>query len=441
MKNTDHQIIRLHGNAAFLTGSVIEGFQSGYAHARPTVANLVAVQQLTKHVHFVGIIAFANNEGFVLPLWLAGRTGVISAEVLHHLRGIFAGNFDGGTTGGEMVLNTIVQGQRIAKTVEDAAPGAGITRLFVGHADGAVEHRVSVAIGRVEQIEHLFGKVQPAVGVEVSGVVLTDLGLESTLPRGDEIVHRLGGRREIIGIVDGLFVQVSVDVRQPALVQYQPLLGLHLGGPGPVPVQIVVVVVRAAAGPGLPVFAGIGIGIVEQVAHLPVPMRVTIIAVGVERRIENHDGVFEPFPHFRFRLGSQLVGQQGAAFRSGGFVAVDAHAQPDDGYGRGQVGGAAGEPRQAQVIDPDLLQAGQVFRGRKIGDLQGATFVGLTVLLQPHRGGGAGRQMLEIGIELGVGRELLPAPELEELVGRLERLAREAGLGRQYMARGQQREH
>ena len=140
-------------------------------------------------------------------------------ELLEHAVGVGGGSFDRGQAAFHVVLDAVGQRQGVAHRRFNGTSSPSASALFVGHANGALEHRPRVAIRRVEEVKHLTGEVQRAALVEVLGVVGADVALAFALPWGDDFVVRLRRGREIVRAVDTLFVEVDVHLRLPLLIE------------------------------------------------------------------------------------------------------------------------------------------------------------------------------------------------------------------------------
>ena len=308
-----------------------------------------------------------------------------------------------------VVGDAVGEGERVALSGADGEARAPPAALLVGHANGAVERRPRIAVGGIEEVEDLPGEIEPALLVEVPGVVLADHHLEHALPRGDVFVIGLGGGREVVRLIDALLVEVDVDVGEPAVEERDALLRLLLRQPCPVAVEVEPVVVGASARPRLAVLPGVGVGVRRAPHPLVVPDHVAVASVRVDTRIEDDNGVGEP--GLRARVGVHVV------------------AQPHDGRRRA-LDGAAGLPGHAQVVHADLVEVGQVLRRGDEGDHQRPPLVGLAVAFEAHvrRGGG---HVLEVGDDAVVRRESVAEFIAEEVGGGAKGGLAEGGGGEQ----------
>ena len=282
-----------------------------------------------------------------------------------------------------LVGNPLGEGERVAVGNDDAQSGEAATALLIGHADGALVGRPGVAIARVEQIEDFAGVVQAEILVEITGVVAADLHLELTLEFGEGFVVRSRGRREVIRTFGTHFVEIGVHMRIPFVIEARADLRFLLRLPRPVAVQIEEIMVGASTGPWLVMLARIAVHIHGFSNGLMVPDRVTIASVRVHGRVDDHNGVFEPFLGFSVGGIGQLVQRKQRRFQAHRLVSVDVVAQPDDGdavIDRGSIQQA----HTTQVVLADLLQFIHVFLRRDEGHHQGTSLIGLSVHLQFH---------------------------------------------------------
>ena len=316
-----------------------------------------------------------------------------------------------------VVLDAVPQGEGVAVGEVHGPPAAVAAPLLVGHPDGSVEDRVGIAVAGVKQVKALGGEVEPAVLVEGTGVVLADLLLKVALPARNVLVVGGGGGGEVVGGVVPLLVQVGVEVGHPLQVVRHALPGFGLRLPGPVPVQVEEVVIDAPAGPGLTVFPAHQFRIWEAGGYLAVPVRVAVVAVGVQGGVDDDDGVLQPVvrrPVVRVR---QRVQDAHAGLAARRFVAVDAEAEPDDGVVvQCWVRLAGQQARLPEVVLPDGLHPLQVGGGRDVGQQQGAPLIGPSVLLQPDAGTLLG-YVLEVIYQQMMGSELRGVGMRQESVG------------------------
>ena len=78
---------------------------------------------------------------------------------------------------------------------------------------------------------------------------------------------------------------------------------------------------------------GVGTHVGHFVARVDVPTRVATVAVGIHARVNDDDGIFEPFLRVRTGGVDEFVEQLRGGFAACGFVAVDVHRNPNDGNG------------------------------------------------------------------------------------------------------------
>ena len=91
-------------------------------------------------------------------------------------------------------------------------------------------------------------------------------------------------------------------MRHPLVVQGHALLRNFLRLPGPVAVRVKIIVRVATTGPGFVVLAGKRCWIGHAALHLVVPVHITVVAVGVQTGVQNHDGIVQDF------LGGAIFG-------------------------------------------------------------------------------------------------------------------------------------
>ena len=317
-----------------------------------------------------------------------------------------------------MVHHPIFQGEGVAiaqgycQTCTDAP-------LFVCHADGAIVHRISIAVAGVQQVEYFFGKIQPALLVKVFGVVFANLYLKIALPLGDVAVVRLGCWRKIIRVVGALLVNVHMHLGHPFVVFNQALAGFDLGLPGPVAVEVKVVVVDSATGPGLLVLAGVGAHIGSSAHYVAVPMGITRVAVRVDARIDDDQGVVEPVFGGTVLGIDQFVDHFQATFSPRGFIAVYRITQPYDAeVVQTGIGIAFQQACPAQVVLADGFQFSQIGFGRNKGQLQRAFLIGIAVGLQDDVFA-VGRYVLVVADLHFVGGKMFTPFVGQKLIGRL----------------------
>ena len=187
---------------------------------------------------------------------------------------------------------TIIQGKRIAFVCFYAEAAGRATTLLIRHTNRTVVNGIGIAIRRIKQIEHLFGKIQPVVFIKICSMIFPDGNLEISLPLANGFMIRLCSRCKVIGLVYALLMKVYMHVGHPLQVLYNTLLAFYLCLPGPVTVKIKVVMVASAAGPGFPVFSGIDRWIVIVTHHTIEPVYIPVSAVRIQARIHDNHGVF-----------------------------------------------------------------------------------------------------------------------------------------------------
>ena len=329
-------------------------------------------------------------------------------EVLQEPVGVPPGGPHRGQRGGQVPADAVGQGQQGAVGAVDRQPAAAAPGHLVGHADGAVQAGIGIAVAGVEEVVVLRLVVGPALAVEGLGVGAAE-GVEPGQHAAvDARMHRLGGGREEVARVRGHLVEVHVDLGLPGAVGGDAAAALLLRRPGPVAVEIDQVVVLAAAGPGLEVLGGDAVDVRRLALALLVAVEVALAAVRVAQRVDQHDDVVEQPRPVTLR-GGERVRRHHGGLGGGRLVAVHAVGQPHD---RRQAPGEAlalalreglgvGE---AEALGPDLVEVRQVLRAADGGQLQRPPLVGAPVLpdLDPRRRGGEGVE---------VGGDVLPVGE------------------------------
>ena len=282
-----------------------------------------------------------------------------------------------------LVRNASGEGERISVGDDDAESGKPASALLIRHADSALIGRPGVAIARIEQIEDFAGVVEAEIFVEITGVVATDLHLELTLELGEGFVIRSRGRREIVRAIWTHFMEISMHVRIPFVIQLGADLRFLLRLPCPVAVQIEEIMVGASTGPRLVMLARITVHIHVFTNGLMVPDRVAVATVGVHRRVDHNHRVFEPLLSFSVGGIGQLVQREQCRFQAHRLISVDVVAQPNN---RDAVidRGSINQAHTTQVVLANLLQAVHVLLRRDEGHHQGTSLIGLSVHLELH---------------------------------------------------------
>ena len=324
--------------------------------------------------------------------------------------------------------------ERVAVGFGHAHPGPPAAALLVSHADGAVERGPGVAVGRREQVVGLAGEVEPVVLIEHLPVVVADDVLHLPLPGRDVLVERLGGGREVVGIVDAHLVEVGVHLGQPLRVEGNALAALLLGLPGPVAVQVEVVVVEAPARPGLVVLPGVERGVGRLTGHAVVPVHVAVVAVGVHAGVDEHHRTLQPLLQLLVGGVGQVVEHPHHRLRRHRLVAVHVVAQPHDGRLRARRGRPALQAREAQVVAADVVQPCQVLGRGNLHDFQRPVLVSAAVALHRHAAGRVRHHVVDVAQHLGLGREAAAQLVAQKLRWRQQR----AGGGRRRLGRGGQ---
>ena len=232
--------------------------------------------------------------------------------------------------------------------VDHQASHAG---LLPEYADPAPKRGPLRSVAGIEGVEHLSRRVAKAVVVEMFGLVAPDAKQPLLLLGQEEWVHRVGWRREVIGLVTTHLVRVDVDLRLPLEVCIYFGLRLDLAVQEPVPVHVEVVVVGASAGPILGMFAAQRIGLDEYTAILAKAVNKAVPAVGVLQRIDDHNQLFQLPPRFFPAVGQQVIRRQQGRIRRRTLVPVDVVSQPQNSRSLLQQRGCllgGGLPRIAQ---------------------------------------------------------------------------------------------
>ncbi|MBA7711213.1 hypothetical protein ES703_120168 [subsurface metagenome] len=280
-------------------------------------------------------------------------------------------------------------------------------RLFVGHANSAVQRRPRLAIAGIKGIKDFLGEIGPATLIKGPGV-----GLAENLPPrydagGDIDVAGLGGRREIVGRLVAHFVKVHQYLGIPVHNLLDLGLALPLGQGKPVAVHIKQVMVGATSDPHLVMLHGVGIGIGRQGLGVLIIAYIAHAPVGILQGIDDHHGVVQHFPRLIGAAGGQVVGHEQGRFGGGGFIAMNAVGQVDH-HGRAvqdplAVAGSPGIGQDLQVVS-DPVQLGDVPGAGYCHGHQIPALVGLAVSPQYNPVAGR-RQGLEIAEHLPVAGE------------------------------------
>ncbi len=208
-------------------------------------------------------------------------------------------------------------------------------RLLVGHADRAVEHRPGVAVAGIERVVDLADEIEPPALIETGGVGAAEEVESGDLALGDVRIERIGGRREVIGVVAALLVQVDGYFGEVLAKHLHAAsrLGLRLGEP--VAVHIEEIVVRAPTRPWLVVLGVVRGGVGSHGARLQVLEQEAGATVGILHRIDQYQRVAQHEIHVGVPLrGEQVIRLLQRGIRRRDLVAVHPVGEPDHG---GQV--------------------------------------------------------------------------------------------------------
>src|SRR3569833_3435658 len=90
--------------------------------------------------------------------------------------------------------------------------------LLISHTDRTVVDRIGITVRWIQQIKLLLGEIQPAVLVEIFGVVFPDSGLHFALPRRNNFMERFGGKNKIKWCVISLLMIIHMYLGQPLVI-------------------------------------------------------------------------------------------------------------------------------------------------------------------------------------------------------------------------------
>jgi hypothetical protein len=153
---------------------------------------------------------------------------------------------------------------------------------------------------------------------------------------------RLGTRLEEEGRVRFHLVEVGENVGLPAVEDGESCLRFGMLHRQPISIEIEPVVVRAPARPAFLVFAVQALADELAAAMHVRPGGEALQAIGVERRVEQHDRVREQRVDRGPLCGGKMVGDQQRRVRTAGLVAVHAVAEEDDDGERVRIMGSRG---------------------------------------------------------------------------------------------------
>ena len=114
------------------------------------------------------------------------------------------------------------------------------------------------------------------------------------MPWCNIFMKRLGSRRKIIGRVITLLVKIHMYLRQPFIKKSNMGFGFFLCLPCPIAVQVKIIMVYPSARPWLSVFAGVRIGIGRSAFYRIVKINITVAAIRIDARINNHNCILKP---------------------------------------------------------------------------------------------------------------------------------------------------
>ena len=145
---------------------------------------------------------------------------------------------------------------------------------------------------RIKEIEALLGKIQPSIGIKVFCIILSDQYLEFPLPWCDHFVVGLRRRGKVVGFVKSLLMKINMNLREPFVIEFQPLLRFHLCLPGPVAVKVKIIMIGSSSRPWFLVFPGLYFGVGHQWSHGIIPVHITVTPIRVNAGIQDYDGIF-----------------------------------------------------------------------------------------------------------------------------------------------------
>jgi hypothetical protein len=228
-----------------------------------------------------------------------------------------------------VVHDAVAIGKRVAVAARERQ--APRRRLLVGVADRSLERRPRVAVARIERVVDLADVVRPAALVEARGIGATEQLPAGDLVPGDVRIDRLRRRREVIGVVAALLVEIDGDLRLELEADRDAAARLGLRLRKPVAIHVEEIVVAASARPRLVVLRGIRHGVGVHCASQRVRGNEARAAVGVLHRVDQHQRITQHQVDARVTLGGeQMVGLDQRRVGRRDLVAVHAMNQPHD---------------------------------------------------------------------------------------------------------------
>ena len=287
---------------------------------------------------------------------------------------------------------------------------------FVGHAAGALERRPLVPVAGIEEVEHAAHEILPAVAVERRRVA-APVRLEPLRRLRRQVeVYRLRDRWEEERGRRGVVVHQHLRVPAQDPVHHRADLGLALRQEIAVHVEAKVIVAARDA-PRLVLLQGGRV--VGADADGVVPGGEPLVTVGVGGWVEHEDDVLQDRQRLRLVRGEHLVCHLHRGLEARRLVAVHrVLEQHDRRIARGDVRRAGGRGLagigELGNLGADLVEPGEV---RRIGNDERAdrpAFRRLPPPLDAHPLGCAGDERVEVALQLGVHRVLLPGGIAED---------------------------
>src|SRR5690606_21803159 len=132
--------------------------------------------------------------------------------------------------------NTVVQAKGVPYKSTYSQSGTPTATLLVGHSYAPIVGGIGIAIAGVQKIKNFFGKIEPAIGIKVLGVVLSHSNLKIALKIGYHFMKGFCGRGKIIRVVYSLLVEIHMDMGQPLVENFYALPTFDLCEPCPIPI-------------------------------------------------------------------------------------------------------------------------------------------------------------------------------------------------------------
>ena len=117
-----------------------------------------------------------------------------------------------------MVHDPVDEFYRVAVFHLTGQAGQASATFFIGHTDSPVERRIGVAVAGIKKVKYFFGKIYPAIFIEIFSMILSDQCLKFTLPRRNDVMVRLRGGWKVIRVIDKLFVIINMHMGHPGIV-------------------------------------------------------------------------------------------------------------------------------------------------------------------------------------------------------------------------------